>query len=224
MADTPDQAEKPEHSTIRIEHVTEAAPRHVVSLRCHSCRQRGTFEPLGTNDVLPTNGVLLGQRRCPNPACHAHVFFVHRAGQPLLAYPHERLDFDSSDVPPKIVAALEQAITCHANQCYEAAGMMVARRWSCSVGTGGPDGSNQGSAQQGDSASDAARRRGSPPTARQRGGPCGCARLRGSRKATGRGRQRVREGGSQGGVSAQGTPWAARSSTSLPVSSPSRNT
>ena len=117
MADTPDQADKPEQNAIRIDHITEHAPRHVVSLRCHSCRQRGTFEPLGANDIAPKNGVLLGQRRCPNPECHAHVLFVHRAGQPLVTYPAERLDCDASDVPPKITAALEQAITCHANQC-----------------------------------------------------------------------------------------------------------
>jgi hypothetical protein len=69
----------------------------------------------------------LGQRACPNPDCRAHIFFALKGGKVLASYPAERIDFDSTDLPPKVLASFEEAVTCHANQCYIAAAIMVRK-------------------------------------------------------------------------------------------------
>ena len=70
----------------------------------------------------------MGQRRCPNRACNAHVFVAWQPpAQILVSYPAERLDFDSSNIPTPIVATFEEALTCHANACFAAAAMMVRK-------------------------------------------------------------------------------------------------
>src|SRR5947209_13691268 len=42
-------------------------------------------------------------------------------------YPAERIDFDPGNVPDAVLAALEEAVACHANRCYVAASMMVRK-------------------------------------------------------------------------------------------------
>ena len=113
-------------------------PGTFVSLRCPACRRMGTFESrvANVNDIQlagTVNGqpqtTILGQRSCPNPDCRTHVFFAYDVtGQSLLvSYPPERIEFDSAQIPAPIVAAFEEAITCHANQCFVAAAIMVRK-------------------------------------------------------------------------------------------------
>src|SRR4051794_14064999 len=97
----------------------------VITVRCPACRRMGTFAPppeLSDLRVHLDSGeiYLMGQRRCPNPECRAHLFFVaeavaiqvNRAGVQLLAtYPAERVDFDATNLPTPVLAALEEAIT-----------------------------------------------------------------------------------------------------------------
>jgi hypothetical protein len=45
----------------------------------------------------------------------------------IASYPPEVIDFDTTNVPTKVVSALEEAITCHANSCYVAAAIMVRK-------------------------------------------------------------------------------------------------
>ena len=104
-----------------------------ISLRCPSCKQLGIFDPVGSDqDAEEPFGnrvrhVAIGHRRCPNLHCSRHVF-VALAGQSILAsYPPERIDFDSTDLPPAVVSTLEEAITCHANQCFIAAAMLLRK-------------------------------------------------------------------------------------------------
>jgi hypothetical protein len=102
----------------------------VVTLRCPSCRQLGTFELLGHDLALSGPGrrsLHAGQRRCPNQPCHAHVFFIKDGNTLLASYPAEKLDFDATSIPPSVLAALEEAITCHSAGCYIAAAIMVRK-------------------------------------------------------------------------------------------------
>ena len=71
----------------------------------------------------------VGHRRCPNPDCYAHVFVVFHPNESrvVVSYPPEVIDFDATNVPTKVVNALEEAITCHANECYIAAAIMVRK-------------------------------------------------------------------------------------------------
>ncbi|MGH7596322.1 MAG: DUF4145 domain-containing protein [bacterium] len=103
-------------------------PSAVISLRCPNCRQQGTFSTIGNaQDVLLPPSLYLGQRQCPNPSCLAHVFFAWDSGKLLTSYPAERIDFDSTAIPPAVVSALEEAITCHANRCFVASAIMIGK-------------------------------------------------------------------------------------------------
>lgn len=110
---------------------TAASHARKITLRCPSCRKEGTFDSLIDNVIQTEYGsdvVWLGQRRCPNPNCYANVFVVwDRIGKVIAAYPPERIDFDPTNIPPKIIATFEEALTCHANEAYTAAAIMVRR-------------------------------------------------------------------------------------------------
>jgi Domain of unknown function (DUF4145) len=100
-----------------------------VRFRCPSCRQRGLFESLAQNLLINTDTgqVVAGQGCCPDSACRTHIFFVRdqNTSQLVITYPPERLDFDATNLPPTVIAAFEEAIACHASNCYVAAGIMV---------------------------------------------------------------------------------------------------
>jgi hypothetical protein len=129
----------------------------VVSMRCPSCKQIGTFDPIFQAGTNRQNGVtdlaltkqgniqhFFGQRSCPNSTCLAHIFFVYDASKNQIAvsYPAERIDFDTTKVPPPVVSALEEAITCHANQCFVAAAIMVRKTLEELCADRGAKGSN----------------------------------------------------------------------------------
>jgi hypothetical protein len=70
---------------------------------------------------------MFGQRRCPNPECLAHIFFAYRSNQVVVSYPAERIDFDTVNLPTSVVTTFEEAITCHAENCFIAAAIMVRK-------------------------------------------------------------------------------------------------
>jgi hypothetical protein len=101
----------------------------VVSARCPACKQQGTFDSF-TNifDLqIHPNSAIMGQRRCPNPNCQEHLFFVHQSGKLVVSYPAELIDFDPVNLPPAVLNAFEEAITCHANRCFIAGAIMVRK-------------------------------------------------------------------------------------------------
>ncbi len=55
------------------------------------------------------------------------VFVVLRQNDLLSSYPAQRIDFDSSKIPQKVVEAIEEAIICHSTECYIAAAIMVRK-------------------------------------------------------------------------------------------------
>ena len=113
------------HLIKRCEIISNSTP---LSLRCPSCRQIGTFQAVHEKTVLTSETVLLGQRICPNPKCRAHIFVVWKStGEILISYPPEIIDFDSTNIPPKIIKTFEEALTCHANQSFVAAAIMIRR-------------------------------------------------------------------------------------------------
>lgn len=109
-----------------------------VSLRCPKCMHVGQFAPVGGadftmvsahlgNTVSPEDEYQVGHRSCPNPECNLHVFVVIQKGKVIASYPPERITFDASNVPPRVVEALQEAIGCHACDCFKAAAMMVRK-------------------------------------------------------------------------------------------------
>jgi Domain of unknown function (DUF4145) len=110
-----------------------ASKESIIKLRCPSCRQRGTFDFVLSQDLaVITDNIqktILGQRRCPDPNCHAHVFVAYNSlsKNVIVSYPSETIDFDSTDLPPSVIESFEEAIICHANQCYVASAIMVRK-------------------------------------------------------------------------------------------------
>jgi hypothetical protein len=103
-----------------------------VSLRCPSCGQNGTFESVGINDlqVQQPDGsyVRVGIRKCPNGECRLLLFYVRNTSDVVISsWPPEVIDFDATNLPASVSAALSEAITCHANECYIAAAIMVRK-------------------------------------------------------------------------------------------------
>ena len=76
-----------------------------ISVRCPACKQQGTLDSLSVPDFLTTvpgtgGQFVFAQRRCPNPDCHKQIFVISHAGRTVVSYPPERLDFDSTNIPP----------------------------------------------------------------------------------------------------------------------------
>jgi len=99
------------------------------NVRCPNCGQLGTFElPLSNaQDLIFGSGIRAGERRCPNIVCRALIFVIWQNNQIVRSYPPLRIDFDKTNIPPNIVTALEETITCHANESYIAAAIMVRK-------------------------------------------------------------------------------------------------
>src|SRR5271167_3176101 len=104
-----------------------SAQATVVNLRCPACRRLGTFNGWQNIHDLITQISVQGQggqrqlapcrsgvRICPNPDCHEIVFVTLDNDGNLLTYPPERIDFEPTDIPQKILASFEEAITAHA--------------------------------------------------------------------------------------------------------------
>ena len=102
-----------------------------IGVRCPVCGHLGTFEGIGSDVAASaadgTGGFAAGHRKCPNPTCTAHLFVVLKDGSLVLSYPAERIDFDTANVPPAIVEAFAEALTCHAHGCFKASAMMVRK-------------------------------------------------------------------------------------------------
>jgi hypothetical protein len=108
-----------------------ALPPHGVpaNFRCPGCGQLGTFELLISNsqDISLPQSIRIGERRCPNIDCRALIFVVWQNNNVIRSYPALRIDFDKTNIPRAIVSALEEAIICHANECFIAAAIMVRK-------------------------------------------------------------------------------------------------
>lgn len=109
-------------------------------LLCPGCSRVGTFSPLGqdlaftfqpkSQPPVPQMRIGVGHRQCPDPHCGTHVFVVYEAlaqTKLVCAYPVGRIDFDSANVPDKVRRAFDEALTCQANECYVAAGMLIRK-------------------------------------------------------------------------------------------------
>lgn len=100
-----------------------------LTLLCPHCRNQAVFEPLQNNPDHNVNNEhqVVGNRMCPNPECKGHVFVVIHGSTILATYPPSRIDFDTEGIPVSIVATLEEALTCEANDCNVASAIMVRR-------------------------------------------------------------------------------------------------
>jgi hypothetical protein len=113
---------------VKVPNYSQTGP-DLFTVRCPSCGNGGTFQHIqGVADIVVANGLRLGQRRCPNPKCHAHIFFVRNSqGDFLRTYPAQRIDFDPNGIPERIVKSFSEALSCHAENIHVAAAIMIRR-------------------------------------------------------------------------------------------------
>jgi len=107
-----------------------------IKMRCPVCLKEGTLDQRGEdlqvgvrNQSWTGNQPVTGERVCPNPDCGALIYliYVYNSGEILSSYPAERIDFDASQLPERVQEPLEEAIECHAQECYPASAVMVRR-------------------------------------------------------------------------------------------------
>ena len=115
--------------------VGSTAPR-AVSFRCPHCNHAGVFHGYhNCADVTwherdrdrNVTAYAAGVRICPNPECQCLIHVVVNGTKLIESFPPEIIDFDSTDLPPPILASLEEAIKSHAAGCYKACALMVRR-------------------------------------------------------------------------------------------------
>ena len=115
----------PDAAAISSEGLALAGPR--VTARCPSCDHEAVFEAFEEVKDLLYRGRVYGQRRCPNPECNAHLFFIGKEGQRVATFPPQKAVVEKDGVPHQVLAFLDEAVDCHANGCYTAAAIMVRR-------------------------------------------------------------------------------------------------
>jgi hypothetical protein len=101
----------------------------IFALRCPHCGNNGTFQNIHniTDIYEQVSRSYLGVRKCPEPNCLGHIFFIKQTDDKILTFPSLRIDFNSDGIPPHIVNCFEEAITCHANKCYTASAIMIRK-------------------------------------------------------------------------------------------------
>ncbi len=97
-----------------------------VSARCPHCNKEAVLDQLG-QDIGFNNGIICGQRRCPNLQCMKHIFVITQNGNLVAAYPPVRIDFNPDSIPVGVLKTFEEALTCQSNGALIAAAIMVRR-------------------------------------------------------------------------------------------------
>jgi len=96
---------------------------------CPHCGHFGTFETLINDLEDGVSNRIMGIRRCPNPQCFGHLFFVYdkRLSSIILTYPSETIPFDKSGIPERVLNAFDEAVICHSNSCFVASAIMIRK-------------------------------------------------------------------------------------------------
>lgn len=105
-----------------------------ITTRCPHCGHLGAFSNLGSYDYKAVEGnksaamYILGVRRCPNVKCYGHLFFIADGNKTILeTFPTETIPFDKENIPENVLNSFEEAIKCHSNNCFIAAGIMIRK-------------------------------------------------------------------------------------------------
>jgi hypothetical protein len=109
---------------MRVEQFTKEDSLETVVHTCPYCRTKAFFQRLGDDHQISTQ-YASGERFCPN--CKGHIFVVFEWRRFKMAYPPIRIDFDTQDIPDKIVNTFSEGLDCHSHDHHIAAAIMVRR-------------------------------------------------------------------------------------------------
>lgn len=100
-----------------------------IKIRCPKCGNHGTFENSNFTDLyLSKDKLFLGHRFCPNDLCECHIFIISTPeGKIIKTYPPLRIDFNKDNIPSNVTKAFDEALICHSNECYVAAGILIRK-------------------------------------------------------------------------------------------------
>jgi hypothetical protein len=94
---------------------------------CPYCGQRGTFEAI-SRDRFIQNQYICGQRLCPDQDCRGHLFVVlDKSHNLLFHYPFRGISLKKENIPASIIKTFDEAVTCHAQNCFVASAIMIRR-------------------------------------------------------------------------------------------------
>jgi len=73
-----------------------------------------------------------GLRRCPNDQCFCLIFFIlsyhkQNGDKALYIYPPALIDFNKESIPSTVAATFEEALKCHANECFISSAIMIRK-------------------------------------------------------------------------------------------------
>jgi hypothetical protein len=94
---------------------------------CPYCGHKGTFEAI-SRDRFIQNKYICGQRLCPDQDCQGHLFVVlDRSRNLLFHYPFRSISLNKENIPASIIKTFDEAVTCHAQNCFVASAIMIRR-------------------------------------------------------------------------------------------------
>jgi hypothetical protein len=125
----------------RVEGGINTGQGPLIKMRCPGCGHTGTFERITPDSNPSRTSMWFGQRRCPDPQCSTHIFYIHD-GSKLTTFPPEVIDFKKDNIPVSIAATFEEALTCHANNCFVAAAIMIRKTLEVLAADRGAEGDN----------------------------------------------------------------------------------
>ncbi|MFI5708545.1 DUF4145 domain-containing protein [Kribbella sp. NPDC051620] len=111
---------------------------HVIRMRCPECRLTTRLETLEKEgqdyavELRDGTKAGLGVRHCPNEACAQLIFVAYDRqeegpGALFFTAPAEALDFDTTNLPSAVEAAMAEAAVCFSSGCYTAAAIMIRK-------------------------------------------------------------------------------------------------
>jgi hypothetical protein len=115
---------------IKLDPAAKGSSGPTVQANCPHCGHFGTFEVLPHVNDLVSGHFFLGQRKCPDPKCRGHIFYVFDNSNKNLKFdivPAETIPFNRENIPANIVRSFEEALNCYANNCHIAAAIMIRK-------------------------------------------------------------------------------------------------
>ncbi len=99
-----------------------------ITIQCPACGHAGTLDTIIPHDVYDSIArIWYGQRKCPNPACVIHIFYIQTSDGLVFTYPPRNIAFDKNNIPENVLMAFEEAIICHSNNCFIASAIMIRK-------------------------------------------------------------------------------------------------
>ena len=112
---------------LRQRHSIIVSPQ--TSIQCPQCGHYSLFHKLGADITLKEGDytISLGQRYCPREECRGHIFTVYHGNELVRLYPGRKIAFNREDIPLRILAAFDEAVVCHSNNCFVASAIMMRK-------------------------------------------------------------------------------------------------